>query len=64
MRLFTPDLYRNFGIGFVVGALALGAASIEDWSQVSADLAPAAQAAEAEFEPIEVSSEFLIETGE
>lgn len=23
MSLFTPDLYRNFGIGFGVGALAI-----------------------------------------
>ena len=23
MSLFTPDLYRNFGIGFGVGALAV-----------------------------------------
>ncbi len=23
MKLFTPDLYRNFGIGFAAGALAL-----------------------------------------
>lgn len=64
MRLFTSDLYRNFGIGFVAGALALGASSIDDWSQVSSDFAPAAQAAEANFEPVEVSSEFLIEVAE
>lgn len=24
MRLFRSDLYRNFAIGFVIGALALG----------------------------------------
>ena len=23
MKLFTPDLYRNFGIGFAAGAIAL-----------------------------------------
>ena len=23
MKLFTPDLYRNFGIGFAAGALTL-----------------------------------------
>jgi len=64
MRLFTPDLYRNFGIGFVVTALALGASSVDDWSQIDTDFASAAQAAEAPFEPIEVSPEFLIEIEE
>ena len=24
MSLFTPDLYRNFGIGFAVGAVLVG----------------------------------------
>lgn len=24
MSLFTPDLYRNFGIGFLAGALVVG----------------------------------------
>jgi len=64
MRLLTPDLYRSFGIGFIATALALGAASVDDWSQISTDFAPAAQAAEASFEPIEVSPEFLIETNQ
>ncbi|MDP4573871.1 hypothetical protein Q9K02_01800 [Qipengyuania sp. G39] len=27
MQLFTPDLYRNFGIGFAAGALAIAIAS-------------------------------------
>ena len=27
MNLFTPDLWRNFTIGFLVGAFALGAAN-------------------------------------
>ncbi len=27
MTLFTPDLYRNFGIGFVAGAIAVIAAN-------------------------------------
>ena len=31
MGLFTPDLYRNFGIGFVLGALAVGAMTAQDW---------------------------------
>ena len=31
MGLFKPDLYRNFGIGFVLGALAVGAMTAQDW---------------------------------
>ena len=27
MSLFTPDLYRNFGIGFAAGAIAVIAAN-------------------------------------
>lgn len=33
MGLFKPDLYRNFGIGFLVGALAVGAIAAKDWTQ-------------------------------
>lgn len=29
MELFTPDLYRNFGIGFAAGALALVISNVE-----------------------------------
>ena len=43
MSLFTPDLFRNFGIGFVAGALMVGVMTIDHWGE---DLAPAAQAAE------------------
>lgn len=64
MKLFAPDLYRNFGLGFIAGAAILAATSIDDWSQVGAEIAPAAQAAEAAYEPIEVSSEFIIEVEE
>lgn len=64
MRLFTPDLYRNFGIGFFATTLALGVSSVDDWSQIDADFAPAAQAAEVPFEPVEVAPEFLIEVEE
>ena len=31
MGIFKPDLYRNFGIGFVLGALAVGAMTAQDW---------------------------------
>ncbi|WFL78544.1 hypothetical protein P7228_05625 [Altererythrobacter arenosus] len=45
MGLFKPDLYRNFAIGFLVGALAVGATSAQDWS---AELASPAHATTAE----------------
>ncbi len=36
MTLFTPDLFRKFALGFVAGALMLGAFNFEEWSdQVS-----------------------------
>ncbi len=32
MGLFTPDLYRNFAIGFAVGTLiVLGQLTVGDW---------------------------------
>jgi hypothetical protein len=43
MRLFAPDLYRNFGIGFVAGALLIAGATAESWSH---ELASPAHAAE------------------
>ena len=43
MTLFTPDLYRNIAIGFVLGAALVAGANIEAWSD---ELAPPAQAAE------------------
>lgn len=44
MRLFAPDLYRNFGIGFALGALLIvvGANAADDRGA----LASPAQAAE------------------
>lgn len=43
MTLFTPDLFRNFGIGFAIGAAFVGAATIGEWSD---EISPPAQAAE------------------
>lgn len=60
MSLFTPDLYRNFAIGFVGGALIVGAATIDQWAGEITPPAHAAQPAEAP----QPSSEFLIEAGE
>lgn len=31
MTIFAPDLYRNFGIGFLVGAAIVSAATIDQW---------------------------------
>jgi hypothetical protein len=60
MRLFSPDLFRNFGIGFVLGALLIAGANAESWGGA---LAPAAQAAEMrQTSPVadDVAAEFVI----
>lgn len=60
MRLFSPDLFRNFGIGFVLGALLIAGANAESWDGA---LAPAAQAAELrQTAPVtdDVAPEFVI----
>jgi hypothetical protein len=31
MRLFAPDLYRNFAIGFVVGGLLIAGGTFDQW---------------------------------
>lgn len=31
MRLFAPDLYRNFTIGFALGAAVIAAATVDQW---------------------------------
>ena len=43
MGLFKSDLYRNFAIGFVLGASVVAASAAPDWQ---AEFAPEAQAAE------------------
>ena len=43
MKLFAPDLYRNFAIGFAMGAAILAASNVDSWSD---EFAPPAQAAE------------------
>lgn len=47
MRLFAPDLYRNFGLGFVLGALLIVGTDAEDWSAAVASPARAAEPAAA-----------------
>ena len=60
MRLFSPDLFRNFGIGFALGALLIVGAKADSWT---GELAPAAQAAElrqAPASPDAPAPEFVI----
>ncbi len=47
MPLFKSDLYRNFGIGFIIGALMVGAMSAQSWT---AEIATPAMAAETQAE--------------
>lgn len=58
MRLFSSDLFRNFGFGFALGALLIVGANADSWSSV---LAPAAQAAELRAAPVDApTAEFVI----
>jgi len=43
MRLFSSDLFRNFGIGFVLGAVLIVGANAEDWNAAVASPAQAAE---------------------
>lgn len=43
MRLFSPDLFRNFGIGFALGAALIVGANAESWSGAVASPAQAAE---------------------
>lgn len=43
MRLFSSDLFRNFGIGFVLGAVLIVGANAEDWNGTMASPAQAAE---------------------
>lgn len=56
MRFFSSDLYRNFGIGFVVGALLVVGARTESWS---GELSSPAQAS-APLKAPAPSAEFVI----
>lgn len=47
MTLFSPDLYRNFALGFAAGALMVGAATIDEWAGEIESPARAAQPIEA-----------------
>lgn len=56
MRLFSADLFRNFGIGFAFGALLLFGANIQDRN---GGVVSPAQAAEVIKTP-EPTAEFVI----
>lgn len=56
MRLFSSDLFRNFGIGFVVGALLIAGANAQSWG---GELSSPAQAATPLKAPAP-SAEFVI----
>jgi hypothetical protein len=43
MRLFSSDLFRNFGIGFALGAVLIVGANAEDWDSAVASPAQAAE---------------------
>ncbi len=60
MGLFKSDLYRNFAIGFAVGAVFVGLSATGGWD---GEIASPAQAAEMDiFEAVEPSNEFIIES--
>lgn len=48
MRLFAPDLFRNFGLGFALGAAVIVGANGDSWSSA---VASPAQAAELRADP-------------
>lgn len=60
MRLFSADLFRNFSIGFVLGALLIAGANAENWS---GDLSAAARA-EPLPERVQPAAEFVIPASE
>jgi hypothetical protein len=56
MRLFAPDLFRNFGIGFALGAAVILGVNVADGK---ATMASPAQAAEVLKTPAP-TAEFLV----
>jgi hypothetical protein len=56
MRLFAPDLYRNFALGFAAGALLVAGVSGDQWAD---QLTPHARAAEVVQAPDEGPDAFL-----
>ncbi len=56
MRLFSSDLIRNFGIGFIVGTVLVVGADADNWGGAIASPAQAAQVLQAPAP----SAEFVI----
>lgn len=61
MSLFTPDLYRNFAIGFALGAVGLVAANaanggdaLESPAHAATPLEAPAQSPEFAIDPLEI----------
>jgi hypothetical protein len=60
MRLFSSDLFRNFGIGFVLGAALIVGVNAEDWNDAVASPAQAAQMPASSGAPLAPADEFVI----
>ncbi|ANK12396.1 hypothetical protein [Erythrobacter neustonensis] len=60
MRLFSTDLYRNFGIGFVLGAVAIVGLNADDWAGAVASPAHAAEIADGASVIPAPTAEFVI----
>lgn len=60
MRLFAADLYRNFGIGFVLGAVLVVGANASSWGAAVASPAQAAELPQASARAPAISDEFVI----
>lgn len=57
MTFFTPDLYRRFGLGFLIGAALI---AVSNAQTLSDQVSPPAQAAETPQAP-QSAPEFLIQ---
>jgi hypothetical protein len=60
MRLFAPDLYRSFALGFAAGAVLVAGATVDQWADQFAPPARAAETAPAAGDSIET----LLATGQ
>ncbi len=56
MRLFSSDLFRNFSIGFVLGALLVAGANAQSWGGELSSPAHAASMPEV----VQPTAEFVI----
>ena len=63
MTLFSSDLFRNFGVGFMAGAVIMAASTIDQWgpqlespAQAASPLEAPAPSAEFLIEPLEISA--------